>query len=210
MSANSKKQASVKPRSDYHHGNLRAALIAAGEEELTAKGIEGFSLRGVAKRAGVSHAAPAHHFGDVQGLLTELAKLGFRKLVKSQQARLKQTPAEEKKLVASGLGYIDFALDNPALFRLIFSSDRPDFTDPDLTTAAQAAYTHLTDEVLHLQAPDDLSDTDRVDILTSWGLTHGLADLLCSGQPGFLSGIGKDKRDELLSHTLKRIKLQAD
>eukprot|EP01036_Dinobryon_divergens_P003443 gene3443-4542_t len=53
----------------YHHGDLRAALLAAAEDELAARGVEGFSLRQVAKRAGVSHAAPAHHFGDAAGLL---------------------------------------------------------------------------------------------------------------------------------------------
>src|SRR5262252_290185 len=60
----------------YHHGNLRAALLEAAEAELEAQGIEAFSLRGVAKRAGVSHAAPAHHFGDANGLLTGLAAEG--------------------------------------------------------------------------------------------------------------------------------------
>ena len=57
----------------YHHGDLRAALLAAAEAELAERGVEAFSLRQVAKRAGVSHAAPAHHFGDAQGLLTALA-----------------------------------------------------------------------------------------------------------------------------------------
>ncbi|NRB03591.1 MAG: TetR family transcriptional regulator, partial [Rhodobacteraceae bacterium] len=65
----------------YHHGDLRAALIEAGLQELEATGTEAFSLRKVARRAGVSHAAPAHHFGDVTGLLTALAAEGFRRFV---------------------------------------------------------------------------------------------------------------------------------
>jgi hypothetical protein len=70
------KQETAAPR-PYHHGDLRAALLSAAEEELAERGMEAFSLRSVAKRAGVSHAAPAHHFGDAQGLLTALAAEGF-------------------------------------------------------------------------------------------------------------------------------------
>lgn len=67
------KDAPPPPPRPYHHGDLRAALLHAAEEELAERGMEAFSLRSVAKRAGVSHAAPAHHFGDAQGLLTALA-----------------------------------------------------------------------------------------------------------------------------------------
>src|SRR5215470_19725877 len=118
----------------YHHGNLRAALLDAAEAELDAQGIEGFSLRGVAKRAGVSHAAPAHHFRDVNGLLTGLAAEGYKRFVAAQEARQKTAPADGmSQLVASGMGYIDFALARPALFRLMFSSDRPDHEAPELS-----------------------------------------------------------------------------
>ena len=74
------------PPCRYHHGDLRAALLEAGEAELAEHGVEGFSLRGVAKRAGVSHAAPAHHFRDANGLLTALAAEGFRRFVAKQRA----------------------------------------------------------------------------------------------------------------------------
>src|SRR5262245_3431916 len=67
-------------RDSYHHGDLRAALLKAAEAELAENGIEGFTLRGCARRAGVSHAAPAHHFKDVRAILTELAADGFEKL----------------------------------------------------------------------------------------------------------------------------------
>ena len=71
----------------YHHGDLRAALLAAAETELDERGVESFSLRGVARRAGVSHAAPAHHFRDVRGLLTALAAEGFARFLAAQRAR---------------------------------------------------------------------------------------------------------------------------
>jgi AcrR family transcriptional regulator len=117
----------------YHHGDLRAALLRAAEEELTANGVEGFSLRAVAKRAGVSHAAPAHHFGDVRGLLTALCVEGFNRFLATQHAREAAAALDPRsQLVASGLGYVDFALANPALFRLMFSSNLPDHQRPDM------------------------------------------------------------------------------
>ena len=76
----------------YHHGALRAALLAAAEAELAETGIERFSLRSVAKRAGVSHAAPAHHFGDTGGLLTALAAEGFTRFLATQHAREAAAP----------------------------------------------------------------------------------------------------------------------
>ncbi|NBO21074.1 MAG: TetR/AcrR family transcriptional regulator, partial [Rhodobacteraceae bacterium] len=71
----------------YHHGDLATALIAAAHQELSEQGAAGFSLRRVARRAGVSHAAPAHHFGDAAGLLAALAAQGFRRLIGQQSLR---------------------------------------------------------------------------------------------------------------------------
>ena len=88
-----------KPR--YHHGDLRAALLHAAEVELEHNGIEAFSLRKVAKRAGVSHAAPAHHFGDVSGLLTALAVVGNRRFIKCMaEAEIDATDAEDRLVSA--------------------------------------------------------------------------------------------------------------
>ena len=104
----------------YHHGDLRAALLAAAEVELTEKGVEAFSLRSVAKRAGVSHAAPAHHFGDARGLLTALAVEGFRRFLATQHRReALAAPDPRAQLVAAGLGYVDFALAYPAALGIV-------------------------------------------------------------------------------------------
>lgn len=132
----------------YHHGDLRHALLVAAEAELAERGMEAFSLRSVAKRAGVSHAAPAHHFGDAQGLLTALAAEGFRQFLAAQAAReAVAAPDPASQLVAAGLGYIDFARTRPTLFRLLWQSERPDFDSADLGQAAKAAYQHLVDQV---------------------------------------------------------------
>lgn len=175
-------KASRQPKS-YHHGNLRPALLAAAERELAEHGIEGFSLRGVAKRAGVSHAAPAHHFADATGLLTALAALGFERFVAAQKARQAKAATDGlSQLVAAGLGYIDFARAHPALFRLMFSSDRPDHGDRTLCASAEAAMAKLVDDVRGADPQADAAGTLADRAATAWALAHGLADLLVAGR----------------------------
>lgn len=184
----------------YHHGDLRAALLAAAEAELAERGVEGFSLRQVARRAGVSHAAPAHHFGDVQGLLTALAAEGFRQFLAAQAAREAQAaddPAEQ--LVAAGLGYVDFALARPALFRLLWQSARPDFRDPDLGGAARAAFQHLVDQVT---AAGGRSTADEA---AAWAVAHGMADLLASGRLETVGSLPPEARDAMIATVIRRV-----
>jgi len=186
----------AKPK--YHHGDLRAALLSAAEAELALVGIEGFSLRAVAKRAGVSHAAPAHHFGDAAGLLTALAAEGFRKFLEAQAAReARAEPDPKAQLIAAGLGYVDFALSRPTLFRLIFSSNKPDFTDPDLQSAADAAYGHLVGQVRAMGGAE-------ADVPPVWAMAHGLADLIAAGRLKSLQALGLAERDAALSSMLLR------
>ena len=188
----------------YHHGDLRAALLAAAEAELAERGIEGFSLRAVAKRAGVSHAAPAHHFGHANGLLTALAAEGFRQFLAAQGRRDAVADASpQAQLVAAGLGYVDFALARPALFRLLFGSDRPDFDDADLNTAAEAAYLHLAGQV---HAAGGRTAADEVAV---WATAHGIAELLSAGRLMALSSFPTDERDAIIATILQRSLPQA-
>lgn len=125
----------------YHHGDLRAALLDAGEAELAEKGYAGFTLRGTAKRAGVSHAAPAHHFRDANALLTALAARGFARLSAAMQtAQAVVAPDPEAQLVASGIGYFQFGLENPALLQLMFGPARPERKDPALRRSGEACF----------------------------------------------------------------------
>lgn len=187
-----------KPR--YHHGDLQVALLAAAELELAEVGVEGFSLRRVARRAGVSHAAPAHHFGDVRGLLTALAAEGFRRFLQAQAAREAVAPADPvSQMVAAGLGYVDFALARPALFRLMFSSDRPDFRQPDLLLWADRAYSHLETGVLAATGERRIEDVAAV-----WAVAHGLADLLAAGRLKRMQDLPLDDRDAALSTMIRR------
>lgn len=178
-------------RPRYHHGDLRAALLAAAEDELAEAGIEGFSLRRVAKRAGVSHAAPAHHFGDADGLLTAMAAEGFRLFLETQaRCEARATPDPRAQLRAAGLGYVTFARAHPALFRLMFSSQRPDFADPDLDRWAGRGFDHLVDQVSAVVGrPALASPADHPHIVAVWALAHGIADLLVSGRLHMFAGL---------------------
>jgi AcrR family transcriptional regulator len=172
----------------YHHGDLRKALLEAAEAELAEKGVEGFTLRGVAKRAGVSHAAPAHHFKDTAALLTALATISSERLhqaMADRHARAAKDPRAQ--FIASGVGYVEFALANPALFKLMFGSERPDSSDEQLKKRAGAAFMLLVGDVRALIGHDPLtSEKGLLDIAAAWSLVHGIAHLLIADRIGFL------------------------
>ena len=109
----------------YHHGDLRRALLAAVDEIVQELGVEGLSLRECARRAGVSHGAPAHHFGDKRGMLTEYATDGFEKLLGSIAVEYDKVDPEDTKgkLKAVGKGYVAFALAHRAQFKVMFRSE---------------------------------------------------------------------------------------
>jgi AcrR family transcriptional regulator len=191
----------------YHHGDLRQVLVAAAAAELADRGIEGFTLRGVAKRAGVSHAAPAHHFRDTGGLLTALAAEGFTRFLATQQAREAAAPPDPRaQLVAAGLGYIEFALAHPALFRLMFASTRPDFDDPALKAAAGAAHQHLLCGIAKLHGRDPSDDPAAMtDATAAWAMVHGLADLLLAGRLAFLLSLPLGRQQAVAAEIIERV-----
>lgn len=193
-------------RPAYHHGDLRAALLRAAEEELAEKGVEAFSLRGCAKRADVSHAAPAHHFGDADGLLTALAAEGFSRFSAAMRAR----QADGRSLlVAAGLGYVDFALAHPALFRLMFSSARPHKGDAALRAAGEAAFAILVESVAQARGGSPWGGAGgAADVAATWATAHGLADLLLAGRLPFLrGGAGEKPDDATLAAVFERLRL---
>ncbi len=207
MESSGNDAAHAAPRAQYHHGDLRAALLRAAEEELARTGIEGFSLRAVAKRAGVSHAAPAHHFGDVKGLLTALAAEGFRRFLAVQKAAMAEAPADPmSQLQAAGLGYVRFAGASPALFRLIFSSDRPDFANPELSVASNDSYHMLQRQVKEATGRDPAADPEALSELQGvWAIAHGLADLLAAGRLKTLSALPVKEREAQILRIIGRV-----
>ncbi len=168
----------------YHHGDLRAALIVAADQILAADGLEGFSLRAAARRAGVSVAAPAHHFGSAAGLLSEVAALGFIEL--ADRLRLpagRLLPA--KRLRQQGVAYVRFALAYPGRFQLMFRRDLLDDQHPGLREAGDNAVGQLEQTVraqLQLTDKQPLNAAARSAILAAWSTVHGFAHLLLDGK----------------------------
>jgi AcrR family transcriptional regulator len=195
-------------KAPYHHGDLRAALLEAGEAVLAETGVEGFSLRRVARRVGVSHSAPAHHFGDAQGLVTALAAEGFRRFLAAMQARQREATDgdAEALLTASGLGYVDFARGSPTLFRLMFASDRAKGESAELAEAAEAAYAHLVADVTRLRGASPEEDADAMaQVMAAWSLVHGFAELMISGRLAALEGLDEAGREAWFRKVFARL-----
>ncbi len=166
-------------RGEYHHGALRQALLEAAESLLLESGLESFSLRECARRAGVSHGAPAHHFGDAMGLLTALATVGFERLAQRMQQGADAAGSDAtRRLLAVGRAYIGFALDHPAHFRLMFRCDRHDPRDPALQQAGAAAAQALAWALsAALQERGVAENAMQERCLLAWSAVHGLATL---------------------------------
>lgn len=196
-----------KDKAPYHHGDLRAALLEAGEVILSETGVEGFSLRRVAREVGVSHAAPAHHFGDTAGLLDALAAEGFRRFLKAMQDRqlLVDPMDKEELLMASGLGYLDFATSSPALFRLMFMAEKSDEASDERRAAAQESFDHLLADVARLLGRSPLEDPDGMaDVMANWAMVHGFAELLVSGRMGPVQQMPRDQREAFFRRVFER------
>jgi AcrR family transcriptional regulator len=180
----------------------------AAEEEVKQRGIEGFSMRRVTKRAGVSHAAPAHHFGDANGLLTALAARGFERLIQTQRDFCRRAPSDARKQIeASGVGYVVFALENPALFRLMFGSDRPDFSSVDFRRIAESAFDELVSlvrAVTNDQGSPKRDGAMMIDVAAAWATAHGLADLLAAGRLNTLGTLPANIRNQRIATIMSR------
>jgi AcrR family transcriptional regulator len=163
----------------YHHGGLRDALIAAAQDILEADGLSALSLRAVARRAGVSPAAPYHHFPDKQALLDAVAERGFDALTAAMTTRMNRVRGAAARLDASGIGYVAFAVANPALCGLMFS---PVGQNPSagtaLDSARQRAYAVLQDAA---SACSPNGKTSAAECLRLWALVHGIAKLVLEG-----------------------------
>ena len=191
----------------YHHGDLRAALLSAGEEVLEESGVAGFSLRHVARRVGVSHSAPAHHFGDAQGLLAALATDGFRRFLAAMRVRQRDAGDDPMdRLLASGLGYLDFALAAPALFRLMFGDYRIKHPPPELLEAADAAFRHLAGDIERIRGVSPFEDLEvMADVMAAWSLAHGFAELLISGRMKPVQAMDRPAREAFFRSILGRL-----
>ena len=164
----------------YHHGDLPAALLEAVESAVADVGVSGVALRDVARRAGVSHGAPAHHFGSKAGLLTAFATAGYQLLAEVAASDPADGPAE---LAAIGRGYVRFAVGHPAHFEVMFRLDALNRDDPRFTAASETAYGLLLATIERCQADDRLHGRPpELVAVSAWSVVHGLSALWISGR----------------------------
>jgi AcrR family transcriptional regulator len=154
-------------RDSYHHGDLKAVILAETAELVAQRGADGISLRELARAAGVSHAAPAHHFTDRRGLFTALAAEGWRLLA----AALTDARPD---FIDAALAYVRFALDHPGHYAVMFDSSLVNPDDPDLVAAVGAAGTELAQGVGTLDDPRAMGDPEAA-ALAAWSLVHGFS-----------------------------------
>lgn len=173
------------PPARYHHGDLREALLAAGLELLGDDSPAALSLRAVARRVGVSHAAAYRHFTDKAELLAAIAEQGFALLGAQMAAEVAAAGADhEARFIACAVAYMRFAQAHPRHFRVMFSGwtdDRARY--PALSAAAEVAHTAVLGVVQTGQAAGAIVPGDaQVIALSAWASIHGLAALLLERQ----------------------------
>ncbi|HHS94324.1 MAG TPA: TetR/AcrR family transcriptional regulator [Rhodobacterales bacterium] len=168
------------PKPKRFKGDLRAALIEAGIDLVRDGGPEALTIRGVAARVGVSHAAPKHHFATLEALRTAIATEGYRRFTAEMDAAIAEATLDpQSAITAAGIGYIRFARSHPGLFQIMFT-DRLDVTDPALCTASDAAYAVLARvaaPVAHGAAGAEGTET------LIWSIAHGFSALMLTGKP---------------------------
>jgi AcrR family transcriptional regulator len=159
----------------YHHGDLRRVLLEAAVEAIDEAGPAALSLRDLARRAGVSHAAPAHHFGDKAGLLTAVAADGFRRLA----ATLGDAYRATGSFLEVGVAYARFAVAHRAHFEVMFRPELYRADDPELVQARDAARSLLYPPAA--EAADGSGGDDLRAAVAAWSLVHGLVTLWLNG-----------------------------
>ncbi|MFF3490328.1 TetR/AcrR family transcriptional regulator [Streptomyces sp. NPDC002795] len=157
--------------SSYHHGDLRRAILTAALDVIATEGPGALSLRDLARRAGVSHAAPAHHFKDRTGLLTAIAAEGY--------ALLADALAEPADLRERGVRYLRFGIEHPAHFQVMFQPDLLRADDDALLAARARAGDELRSGVAEVPASGRGEDA-RLAGIAAWSLAHGFTTLLLS------------------------------
>lgn len=186
----------------YHHGNLRATLVAHGVKLLAKKGIDGLSLRTLARQAGVSPAAPYRHFTTARALAEAIAIEGFERLGAAMAATLRDPKLSRlSALERIGHGYLRFAAAHPHHLQLMFSGQvRPEEEKPDdpLQKAAAAALAILTDTIVQAQQEGVVDAAVKPEVLAvvAWSFIHGFSTLSFAGclDPQELAGLASPEQ----------------
>ncbi|WP_421724737.1 TetR/AcrR family transcriptional regulator [Bauldia sp.] len=164
-----------KPANQQHHGNLREALILAGLQILETEGLKALTLRRCAKLAGVSHAAPTHHFEGLPGLKSAIATRGYGIFERLMIEGIEAEDTPRGRVLGMCRGYLRFATEHRALFNLIFVSPRDFPPDEERMAAAASARRVLTQTCAELRHGAGGSSTTEVAV---WSLVHGFAKLI--------------------------------
>lgn len=180
----------------YHHGDLPNALLDAIAEIVEENDSADVSLREVARRAGVSHSAPAHHFGDKEGMLAAFCDRGYEILRSEMQAARDHAGARDAadRIAAVGAAYVRFAVEHRPYFEVMFHSGIDADAYEDLHTCAKNALAVLMDVVAEFVHESEFGDVDlRIMAVYFWSLAHGLASLAVEGSmPPELQGLSID------------------
>lgn len=191
-------------RQSYHHGDLKQALIEAGLKLLREEGVVTLTLRSVARAAGVSHSAPYAHFSDKQALLAAISTRGFFTLLERLAGTAKQFSSNPADLVSeTAWTYTRFAIEEPALFKLMFSGILEDeHSYPEFMGAVRQTFHHLVGVVETCQAAGVLPAGEPEELAVAvWSLVHGFVSLFLERQlPGQL--LEKYQLKQLLKHSL--------
>lgn len=170
---------------DYHHGDLRRALLDAALRVIEEEGLAAMTTRALARRLGVSHAAPAHHFQDREALLVELATEGFRAFADDLEAAAAAAPPDpQARLGTIARAYVRFAIEHPAYVRVMFGGSLRDELErpPALDRESERAYRVLIDTAAAAAAGAGAPGGSVHDLaFGSWSLVHGMATLWIDG-----------------------------
>lgn len=196
-------------RENYHHGDLRAALIRAADEIIAEGGLESFSLRTAAQRAGVSPGAPAHHFGNARGLLTEVALLAYERVGECME-KVENSGDPVADIRAFALAFVAFAVENPGHFRLMFRNDLVNRSDPRYDEVSVKPGRRLSNAIAAYQgkAGMDLNRfEDAADVFGALATMHGLANLVLAEKtaPFFESPDPREFVEKVLPKVLERV-----
>jgi AcrR family transcriptional regulator len=185
-SRTSRRTTSAKAETPYHHGALREALLQAAERVLERDGLAGLTLRAVAREAGVSHAAPTHHFGDLTGLLSELAAVGFRQFNAAMTASCDAATTPLEAALARPKAYVAYAQAHPGMYGIMFRTERLDYSRPSLHEAAEASFAGLANAIGMMRqeriSGDALTLNQGAAIARAWSMVHGFTTLLLDGR----------------------------
>jgi AcrR family transcriptional regulator len=196
------------PRKKYHHGDLKNALIRAGIDILSKEGIQGLSLRKVARKAGVSHSAPYAHFADKQALIAAISTEGYRLIFERIEAAVAPYPDDpQRQLLEAAWAYLQFALEDPEHFKISLSGAVEREKDyPALLQASREGFAAIVRITEACQARGILEGPPPdVAAVSLWSLVHGLASLLLEGQLSH-SLFDRMSLRELLIFSLNQIK----